>query len=998
MTLTEGDFGAFFRAIHGVDPFPWQGELARQVVAEGKWPSTLDLPTGAGKTAVIDVAVFALAVDAGRPPAARSAPRRTVFVVDRRVVVDQTRLRAMKIASALGEAREGVLGLARDLLCSLSNSGRPLGVAVLRGGMPRNEGWARSPDQPLVAVSTVDQVGSRLLFRGYGLSDRMRPIHAGLLGEDTLFVLDEVHLAEPFAETLSAIATRYRRRDDALLPSRWGVVRMSATPPGTDGGPGPIFGLTPKDHAHPVLSRRLTASKPTRLLKRVDVGGGDEASRRARFAVASAASARELLDSGLKTVLVVVNRVDTARAAWNELRGAGRPAVLLTGRMRPLDRDRVVSGLLPRIGAGHSRGADEDPIIVVATQCVEAGADLDFDGLVSECASLDALRQRFGRLNRLGDYPVCAGRILVRSDQAKDSDHDPVYGSSLAATWNWLEARGPELDLGIGRLDLPGAEELERLRPPRRSAPVLMPGHLDLWAQTSPCPVPDPVVSHWLHGPSAGVPELQLVWRADLTEACLRETLDAPLHPSSPNANRALATALETVSVAPPGSLEAISVPVFAVRAWLMREPAGPETADIEGEEPPQEERERKTTEGGRPALLWKGDESRVLTPDYLRAGMTLVVPAEYGGIRSDNWDPAAVEPVRDLGDLVQLQQRARPTLRLHSAVLGPWLEGREELDACAPVADAEQPHGDVEDLVSTALSMLTMCQPGGAASWVAQAADLLASERRRRTTVPEGSAHFVVVSRRVLRDLGGAPGWSLPGPDDSDADPGVTEDDTSVFTSVQVTLADHSSHVEEQARGFASRCGLRGEMIRDLAWAGYLHDVGKADRRFQQMLCGGSEVALELLEQPLAKSAIPATNARARATTRARSGYLPGLRHELMSLALIQEVDAIRARVNDWDLVLHLVASHHGWCRPFAPALDDPGGGTVTHQLRHAEDLVLDLEAKADHHLARVDSPVADRFWRLVRRYGWFGLAWLEAILRLADHRASAAEQEGKP
>ena len=84
MTLTAADFTAFFRAIHEVDPFPWQQELARQVVSERRWPEVLDLPTGSGKTAVIDVAVFAQAVDAARPPQERLAPRRTVFVVDRR--------------------------------------------------------------------------------------------------------------------------------------------------------------------------------------------------------------------------------------------------------------------------------------------------------------------------------------------------------------------------------------------------------------------------------------------------------------------------------------------------------------------------------------------------------------------------------------------------------------------------------------------------------------------------------------------------------------------------------------------------------------------------------------------------------------------------------------------------------------------------------------------------------------------------------------------------
>lgn len=991
MTLTAADFTAFFRAIHEVDPFPWQRELARQVVSERRWPEVLDLPTGAGKTAVIDVAVFAQAVDAARPPQERLAPRRTVFVVDRRVVVDQTRQRAIKIAAALADARQGILGQARERLCTLSDSGRPLGVAVMRGGMPRDEGWARTPDQPLVAVSTVDQVGSRLLFRGYGVSDRMRPIHAGLLGEDTLFVLDEVHLAEPFAETLRALAARYRgRRED--LPSRWGVVRMSATPPGSAGDSQPAFELTPQDREHTVLSRRLTAEKPTRLLKRVEVGSGsNEGAKRTRFASACADSARELLTSGLRTVLVVVNRVDTARLAWRQLRDAGSDAHLLTGRMRPLDRDRVVNQLLPRIGAGRSRTGEESPVVVVATQCVEAGADLDFDGLVTECASLDALRQRFGRLNRLGDYPTCAGRVLVRSDQASKSDDDPVYGAALAATWTWLEDQGAELDLGISGLSLPGAEELQRLRPPPRRAPILLPGHLDLWAQTSPCPVPDPVPSHWLHGPQASLPELQLVWRADLSEDCLTRALS-----EGSAAEAALVQARETVGVAPPGSLEALSVPVYAARDWLCRKAGGPEGGDVEGESQPEDdpEPERGQPAPGRPALVWRGDDSEVITSQKLRPGMTLVVPAEYGGLDADTWDPAATKPVRDLGDLVQLRQRARPTLRLHQGVLDPWLPPGSDLRF--PLASADQPPDEVKELVNTTLGELAERALEEESSWLADVASLLASPRKRRgPLVPEGASHFVLVARPGVRGQAGVASWSLPGSSETDTDPGITEDDTSVFTSVQVTLADHSTHVEEQARGFATRCGLSPKLVSDLAWAGYLHDVGKADRRFQQMLCGGSEVAFELLNEPLAKSAIPATDARARARARAQARYLPGLRHELMSVALIREAEAIRSRANDWDLVLHLVASHHGWCRPFAPALDDPDGGRVSHELRTPDGLGVKLNASADHHLARVDSGVADRFWSLVRRYGWFGLAWLEAILRLADHRASAAEQE---
>jgi CRISPR-associated endonuclease/helicase Cas3 len=135
------------------------------------------------------------------------------------------------------------------------------------------------------------------------------------------------------------------------------------------------------------------------------------------------------------------------------------------------------------------------------------------------------------------------------------------------------------------------------------------------------------------------------------------------------------------------------------------------------------------------------------------------------------------------------------------------------------------------------------------------------------------------------------------------------------------------------------------------------------------------------------------------------RSGYPPGARHEVQSLAMLQgRLEALSERLKkvdatkepDLDLVLHLVASHHGYCRPFAPAVVDANPVDVA-LAGHASTTFGTIDfapATSKNELHRLDSPLADRFWALIERYGWHELCWLEAILRLADHRASEEEQ----
>ncbi|MDI7268328.1 MAG: type I-U CRISPR-associated helicase/endonuclease Cas3, partial [Myxococcota bacterium] len=837
----------------------------------------------------------------------------------------------------------------------------PIRVALLRGGIARDEGWARTPDQPLIAVSTVDQVGSRLLFRGYGLSAGMRPIHAGLLGNDALLLLDEVHLSNPFAETLDAIGQRYRW-SAAQLPDRWQVVRMSAT--ARDGTGAHPFTLDDADRAHDVLRRRLEARKPVHL-EEVKVAGA-EAARELAFARAFADRALAAAASPGAVVGVVVNRVARARlvAAETRARAGGTVEVaLVTGRMRPVDRIDLEARLGPRVRAGRVRSHEVPPLVVVSTQCIEAGADYDFDALITECASLDALRQRFGRLDRLGELESAPGTILIRSDAVGD-EADPVYGAALANTWSFLGSV-PGLGFGLAELRIPEPADLALLLPEAAQAPVLLPQHLDAWVQTSPEAEPDPDVALWLHGPERGAPEVQVVWRADIVEAEL-----------AAGEQEAVLARLEAC---PPSSGEAIALPLHVVRAWLAGEQGAGDVTDVEGARAEEEQ----SPGGVRTAVIWAGERSRLLwSANELRPEMTLVVPASYGGLTDGSWDPAATEMVHDLGDRAAREQRGRAVLRLDARVLAPWIGAVPSL----PVPESEH-DADRDDAVQIRPWLEAVAGAADLPSWLRGSAaellrDLSASRRPCRILRFEARAEEdVATSSFALLGRRRVAGANVSGV--------TTEEEEGSFSSVEVPLAAHLDGVEAVARDFATRTGLPDALVNDLALAGALHDLGKADPRFQVLLHGGSPFKALTAPGLLAKSSAASGDRASRRRAAERSGWPPGARHEVVSLALCDRTPALLAGAADPELVCHLVASHHGWCRPLAPVVLD--GAPVQVSVTHRS---IASSSSSAHGLERLDSGVSARFWRLVGRYGWFGLAWLEAILRLADHRQSEAEQ----
>jgi CRISPR-associated endonuclease/helicase Cas3 len=953
-------FPEVFTALWGFDPFPWQTMLADRV-AEDRWPAALDLPTASGKTACIDVALFALAEQADRPLEQRIAPRRIWFVVDRRIVVDEAFDRAQTIAEKLAAATDGPLRVIADRLRKLAGTDRPCAVARLRGGVLRDDGWARLPSQPAVITSTVDQLGSRILFRGYGCSQLTAPIFAGLAGNDSLVLLDEAHCAVPFSQTVRAIE-RFRRDGWAkmALPSPFTFVVMSATPPAEV----PASNVFPgadrcKALAHPVLCQRLDASKQAKLVKLE----GKKVSDEDALVPEAAKRATEFIKNGKRRVAVMVNRVATAgqvAEVLNENRGEEYEVVLLTGRLRPFERDQIVQRWTPFLKASSPQDP-ETPIIVVTTQCLEVGADFSFDALVTEAASLDALRQRFGRLDRMGTAQTSPAVILIRSRDAdpKNSKPDPIYGTALARTWELLTRKADKaqtIDFGIHALEraLQDVDDLAPYLTPTEDAPTLLPAHLDLLCQTAPPPHPEPDVQQYLHGIGRGAPEVQVVWRADLGEGEDDQKW------------------VETIALCRPVSGEMLALPLWRARSWLQGAIGRDASADVEGAA------DRSDNGGGtfRRCLLWRGRRSKVArTADDIAPGDVVVVPAAYG------MEPLMyASGVEGLGrGRVDLWERAietagRPAaVRLHRAVLEPWL-------ACEPLRRlielAEAPATDRTDLQDAIDSVLAYApatdeEPAGPPSWWC---DLLRAARLGRIErhPTAGVIFFAQAARGACEE----------------PDLFADDDDLTCAAGVEQSLDEHSELVRQTVEKLASLC-LPENLRQAVVHAAYWHDVGKLDERFQILLHQGDELAALAAERPLAKSAwIPASPAQRR-VLREASGLPERFRHEMLSTQLANANPNLPIDGDLRDLFLHLIASHHGHARPLAPICEDPDPPPVQGKLGDIP-LSLPRDMRLQWLAHRVDSGLADRFWRLTRHYGWWGLAYLEAIVRLGDWYAS--------
>jgi CRISPR-associated endonuclease/helicase Cas3 len=984
--LEEADFPAFFKAVHGWEPFPWQETLLQRVLTRG-WPALIDVPTGLGKTAVLDVAVFAAAL--GHP----AARRRIFLVVDRRIIVDQAHEHALAIQRALtNPVPVSVCHRVAQRLADDEKDSPVLDVTRMRGGVDWSWLWLERPDRHSIITGTVDQIGSRLLFRGYGVGEQIQPIDAALTGTDSLILIDEAHLADVFVTTLRDIRQLDCAPSSPFPPPV--VVAMSASPGGdaTD-----VHRISEADEVSRFAAERLRAPRQLHLVS----VRAEKDTASAKMADALTDWARELSAPGRVTG-VVVNTVAMARAVFSRLhaRCPDGSCMLLTGRIRPVDREYLLHTWLPRIRAGDRQPLADpaNPLYMVATQTIEAGADIDLDVLVTESAALPALIQRLGRLNRRGARKTAPVVVLHCSSLPPG-----VYGDARQKTWKWLEEQArrakaeakpkgrrprgsvpapvlPAAPVNVSPLSLrdllsrADPPTLEAMYSPAPYAPLITAGTLATWARTSPIPHPDVPAAPYLHGIDQGSPVVTLAWRGDM-------------HPGE---TQGWALSSELI---PPSADEAIELPLPAVRRWLL----GLDTAALadtgaqvlaDSDDSPAQRRQ------SRQVLRYRGPgDAEVIHPGQIRPGDTLLAPAQYGGCDRHGWAPDSAAAVIDVADLAGGTRRRGAAVRvsplfpdaLHA--LAPGLDVRPLSRLISRIrTDASEYAPDPNDYRKVLAKV---------AGGLNDAADLphvrvlRQLSRGLRLTTADSSAGTAVVltaSNAMAGDDTSPAGSSAAG------------------SPRTLTLAEHQEEVAAQACAFARNLQLPEPLVAALTLAGRWHDEGKRDPRFQAMLRGGDRWQVAAMAgELLAKSGMnPADKAAFRRAQRL-SRYPSGMRHEDLSAKIAARYldagqhipdlarlpgsgfDDLDPVTLDQDLVVHLIASHHGHGRPLLPPVNDDCLVTIEVPLDNAGPLAFDSAS------VMVDWDAPDRFIALCERYGCWGLAGLESIVRLADIWCSA-------
>lgn len=401
------NFEEFFQQATGFQPYDYQ----KRIASDGdQIPSLIKIPTGSGKTEAIVLAYLWR-----RKQIPDKTPRRLVYCLPMRVLVEQTRDRIDEILNKL-----------RDTL-QMKN----IHVYTIMGG-ENEENWDYYPEEEAIIIGTQDMLLSKALNRGYAMSRYRWPVHFALLNNDCIWVFDEVQLMGNGLAT-SAQLHAFRKNFGTVMPVH--SVWMSATldkkwlkTVDLDSQVNNLkeVALSNQDKAHPELAKRLQAKKP---LAKSDFNMTNDCKKEAEFILKK--------HKPNTRTLVIVNTIDRAVEIYDQIRKHlkkqksedGLELVLLHSRFRPEDRKSHLDRLLESPPNGGT--------ICISTQVVEAGVDVSANLLVTDLAPISSMIQRFGRCNRYGNEPDPMVYWIEPSDYKKQSA--PYKEEELKTTKGWIE-------------------------------------------------------------------------------------------------------------------------------------------------------------------------------------------------------------------------------------------------------------------------------------------------------------------------------------------------------------------------------------------------------------------------------------------------------------------------------------------------------------------------------------------------------------------------------
>ncbi|GHV22621.1 type I-U CRISPR-associated helicase/endonuclease Cas3 [Planctomycetales bacterium] len=890
--MDELSFDQIFSDATGNAPFPWQTALYDKFV-KGDFPDAADLPTGLGKTSVVALWLIALANN----PAA--LPRRLVYVVNRRAVVDQTTAEVEKLRANLVDKPElKPVADALRRLCAIPvpEADSPLAISALRGQFADNREWSADPARPAVIVGTVDMIGSGLLFSRYTVGFKRRPHHAAFLAQGALLVHDEAHLEPAFQRLLESLVAEQAAANDSR---KLRVIALTATQRNSIVTP---FTLTPQDRENEIVKKRVNAAKKLSLVEVEKV----------RDKIIKLAKTKK---SAARAVLIFVRSVEDAEKIADALvkeKSIGKEKVAtLTGTMRGEERDALVknNAVFQRFLPSSSRNAApvEGAVYLVATSAGEVGVNLSADDLICDLSTFESMAQRFGRVNRFGDCSdseitvVCDQNMQTKYDEGlkkareakkdadkkvkKYEDENKIVVAQLC-TLTLLVKLGD--DASPSALSNLNAEERAAAFSPLPEMRVAAAIQFDAWAMTSIREniAARPPVAPYLHGEAKWQPpETHLAWREEV-EIIIDELRDnyppADLLDDFPLSPRELLRDTTKRIVERLGKLAAArQTPEIKISAWLVDDYDNVEITDL--------------------AKFATDDKDKIKELENSLADKTLILPPNIGGLSSQGlFDGETGEPASDVS------------------------------------ADSNR--------------------------------------KRIRTDTPEipdeDANDFRLI--RVIDTQ----------PDDDDG----TENDKRYWLWLEAkntvntekssaaaaeTLDAHTALTVAHARAIAAKIfpappvAGKIDFARCLILAAEFHDAGKNRRQWQAVI-GNRDYDPTKPETIFAKSG---GKMRSRNTAE-------NYRHEFGALAEISAAgtnDLAELSAEERDLVLHLIAAHHGRARPHFPAAE-----------------IFDDKITAED-ANKIAGEAPRRFARLQRRFGRWGLAWLESLLRAADYAASA-------